>query len=443
MTRAPRHAAWLLALCALPSATRADGEAVESLSLEQSVALALENNPAVVIERERVRAADAEYGLVRSALLPKISGSVFYNRLDPDRLNPVNVPSVPNADPPELFIEESYAGVRLRQLVLDGSSWLSLGAAGDAIDAQRSSVVASQAETRYAATVAWTRLLVAENLIGVAHEAVKRQLAFEALTDALFQAGKGSRLDKLKAESQRMDAERALLNAQQVELLAQAALRRVLGSDTARPVRAQGEMPGDIAPPPDEDDVVTRAVEHNPQLGRIEAQARQASTALWAAWGAYLPELSVQASYGYRARDVGGEAGEYAAGVFLEVPIFAGLATDSAIKRAESRRREIEASRGAYLQELRLQARAALTDWRIAAESARFAQKLVELNREAAIAASALYESGKATVLDVLTAQADLTRAEGAWVQALGDVATARASVERVTGEPLPSEAQP
>lgn len=422
---------------------QAQGANVEALTLEQSIARALQSSPAIAIEAERVLGAEADYALARAALLPALSGNAYYNRLDPDRMSPVNLPAVPGGGEPELYVDEAYAGLRLRQTVLDASAWPALGAANDGIDAQRSSVAAAQAETVHAVTVAWTRLVETQSLIAVAKNSVSRQNAFAALTQALFDAGKISRLDLLKAESQRMDAERGLRAATEAEQLAQAQLRRAIGDATDRPVRADGALQRELEEPPAEATVIERAVANNPNLKRLAAQARQAEGAVWSARGAHLPEIAVQGSYGYRYRDVGGDAGEYAAGIVVEVPLFSGLATDAVVKRAESRQRELQAARRAFDEQLRLEIRQALTAWRTAVESARFASQLVEVSREAVTAAGALYESGKVTALEVLTAQADLTRAEAAHVQALGDCLKARAAVERITASATRVEGNP
>lgn len=421
----------LLSLAGAPALAQ---EEVPALTLEQAVALALEHNPAITAERERLHQVEEDYVVARAALLPKLTGTASYNRLDPNRLNPAGFATT-GATPPTLFVEEAFAGLRLRQLVIDGSSWLTLRAAGQGVDAQRSSVMASQAETVFAVSFAHTRLVEAQNMVTVAEEAVKRQAGFEALTEALYAAGKVSRLDRLKAEAQRMDAERAVVAAREAAALAQALLRRTLGVATELPVRATGDLRRPLTPSPPEAAVLASAVSRNPQLQRLAAQARQLDAAVWAARGQHFPELSLQGSYGYRLRDVGGGAGEYSAGVFLDVPLFSGLATSAAVRRAEARRRELEASRQGLENQLRVDAREALTSWRVAVESARFASKSHELNQEALAAATSLYEAGKVTALDVLTAQADLTRAESTLVQAFGDYAIAQARVARVTGE--------
>jgi outer membrane protein TolC len=174
-------------------------------------------------------------------------------------------------------------------------------------------------------------------------------------------------------------------------------------------------------------------VKWNPQLDELTTQARQAGAAKRAAWGEYLPEVSLQASYGLRYRDTDGTADEYAVGLFLEVPIFSGGAIDGQVKRMAARQRQVEAAAGAFEDQLHVEVREALTSWRVAMAHAEFAAKSVDVNREALEAAMSLYAAGDATALDVLTSQNDLTRAEGALVQALGAYAIARAEVARIT----------
>jgi outer membrane protein len=419
----------------------------EALTLAHCVAQALQHSPATAVEQARLQQANAEYDATRAGLLPKLSGTASYNRLDPDRLNPAGFVGASGAPAPTLFVEESYAGLRLRQLVIDGSTWPALVAAGDGVEAQRMNMLATRADTIFAVTVAFTRLVEAADLVTVAGEALNRQLAFETLTLAFYDAGKVSNLDKLKAESQRMEAERALHNARAAEHLAQAVLRRTMGVEMDRPIRAivQADSPPTAATgdtPPSEDATVTLALADNPQVKRLTAQVRQADGAVWAAWGEHLPELSVQATYGYRARDVGGEAGEYTASALLEVPIFSGLANDAGVRRAEARKREISGLRQAVENQVRVDVREALTSWRVATESRRVAQKSVEVNREALAAASSMYEFGKATALDVLTSQTDLSRAEAALVQANRDLAIARASLAHITGSSVAANAE-
>lgn len=91
-----------------------------------------------------------------------------------------------------------------------------------------------------------------------------------------FKADKIPRLDNLKAESQRMDAERLLVAARENETLAQVLLRRTIGVALDRPVRAIDELQRTLQAPPLEADVLVSVMMNNPQLARLVTQERQA-----------------------------------------------------------------------------------------------------------------------------------------------------------------------
>ena len=95
---------------------------------------------------------------------------------------------------------------------------------------------------------------------------------------------------------------------------------------------------------------------------------------------------------------------------------------------------QAEEARRSLALDLSAQVYDALAAWRVALSDARAAARLVETGSEAVAAAEALYRSGKVTALDVLTAQSDLARAEGAKVSAATAYALARAQLARLTG---------
>ena len=84
--------------------------------------------------------------------------------------------------------------------------------------------------------------------------------------------------------------------------------------------------------------------------------------------------------------------------------------------------------------QLELRVREGLSAWRTAMAEVEATTMRVETNRESVQAAEGLYRAGKATALDALTAQADLTRAAAELAQARAAYAAARAQVERLLG---------
>src|SRR3990172_6554859 len=60
--------------------------AVRTLMLDQCIASALENNPGLKIELEKITELENDYRIAASGLFPRVSISAYYQRLDSDRL---------------------------------------------------------------------------------------------------------------------------------------------------------------------------------------------------------------------------------------------------------------------------------------------------------------------------------------------------------------------
>lgn len=419
------------ALAAAPGAPAG----ARALTLEESLALAAERSPSSLADRERLAQAEADDQVARAALLPRVSGSAYMVELNEDRLSPLG--AAPPGAAPALYGEEAFAGLRGKWVVFDGlRGWNAHAAAERGIDAARAAVSLGAADVRLAVTQAFYRLLAAQALTVVAEGAAARQRAFEELAVALADAGRGSRVDPLRARAQRLDAERALVAAREGERAAGAQLRRAVGLDGREPVRASGALP-EPAPPPDdaaEAALAGRLHASSPDLARLDLQLAQARAARRAAHGTWFPELSIQGTYGWRARDVGGNGVEWTAGAYAEWPLLEGGAGKGAADRAAARVRELEAGRRALALAIEGDLQEALAAWRSAWAAAASTAESAEASRAALEAATALYRAGRAGALDVLSAQLDLARAEAARTQALADVAVARARAERLGG---------
>lgn len=87
-----RFALIFLVLLAFPG----PGSAVEPLTLEQCIKLALQYNPGLASERAALLEAQASYRVARAGLLPKLSANAYYDRLNADRLSPLGTAAIPS-----------------------------------------------------------------------------------------------------------------------------------------------------------------------------------------------------------------------------------------------------------------------------------------------------------------------------------------------------------
>lgn len=427
----------LVSFFAAASSLSSHAAAGERLTLSQALELALKGNPNLGAALARSSEAEADDEIASAGLLPKVVASASVNRLNEDRL------SLGSAVSSASYTRESFGGVTVRQLLFDGGrTAASKRAAQRGADAGRMGLQAAREETIYRVSQAFALALDARDTLRVADSALKRQQAFEVLTADFFKAGKTTRLDVLKAEAARLDAERVLANAQEAEKMSVASLAQAIGLSFGPTFSVEGDLPGGFREPQSEDEILREAAAHNPEVKQALLQAAQAKEGLRSAQAARYPELALQGSYGLRDRNIGGSAPEWIVGLVGTWTLYDGGALPAQSEKA--RARLIQAREAERIVELgvQTQVKEAVRAWRTALNDARAGAKLVEANSQSLKAAEVLYRSGKATALDVLTAQADLARAEGARVHAAADYAVARYAVARLVGNPMELESE-
>jgi len=410
----------------LPSPEQEKNDA-RILFLEQCIELAFENNPGLQIERERITELENDYRIASAGLYPKVTASAFYTRTNRDRVGVL---------PTMAYTEESLGQVKVKQLLYDGGKTRYNGrAASKATDAQRDSAEATRFDTVYAVSQAYYRVVEARELLRVGESARSQREAFFKLTDSYQKAGKATRIESLKAEAQLLDAERSLVQAREALRIGELILKRTIGIGVSASIAISDGLPEEFAEPGNEELMLSQMYENNPDLKKSAQFKEQARLSIEAASGAYLPEISLQGTYGYRDRDVGGSGDEWLAGVYLEWSLFEGGITRAQVGKARARFREVEWSDRAIRDQVQVDLRQALGDMRTALAFIRSSKRLVEAQDEAYKASVEFYKRGKATYFEVLTAETDLTQAKAAYVQAVGDYQASSARLDRVTGK--------
>jgi outer membrane protein len=410
-----------------PSEQTIGAETPRLLTLDQLIELALENNPGLQIERERIIELENDYRVASSGLYPRVAASASYTRVNRDRVGVL---------PQMAYTEESLELLKARQLLYDGGKTkLNSKAAAKAREAQETSTEASRLDTIFSVSQAYYQVLEAREFVRVGEDSKSQREAFFKLTDSYFRAGKATKLERLRAEAQLLDAERSLVQAREALRLSELILKKTIGVGVNAKIDIAEGLPGTFAEPGDEETLLKAARENNPDFKKIGLLKEQARMSLDSASGSYLPELSLQGTYGYRERDVGGRGDEWSAGVFLEWSLFEGGLTRGQVGKARARVREAEWSERAVIDQVQVDLSQALGDLRTALASISSSQRLVEAQDEAYKAAVEFYKRGKSTYIEVLTAETDLTQARAAYVRAVGDYQAASARLDRVTGK--------
>jgi outer membrane protein len=411
----------------------------QALSLEDCLALAHKYNPLLGASREKIRELVADYDAARSKFFPLLALGSYYQRLAPDRLPPGG--SLPAGQ--QLFSLETLNSVTGKQIIFDGlKTYYNSRAAKIGIRAQELEVQRTRDEVAFAVTEAFYRLIEAKENLKVAEETLQQRQDFAALTEAFFKAGKVTRLDSFRAQSQVSEAEQAKVEAENAARLAREILSRTLGLREEVEVGIRGQLPQQFAAAGNVKSLWQEALKNNPEIKSLDLGIEQSQASIKAARGGYFPEISLQGNAGVRHRNVGGTEPEWLFGVFMEYPFFEGGLTKAQVAKACSQKLQLLEKKRDFLNTLKVDLRTAWTDQENSRQGVVTSRQTITTNEEAYASAQTLYRYGKAIGLDVLLAQVELTSSRFTFIKYAVAYEIARARIRQLVGSGLPKPDQ-
>ena len=403
------------------------------VSLAEAVRRALDVQPAMVQARGEARNAGANKRSAWGAFLPTVSTSASASRSNQDRFDPNSTTRLPPG--------YAYSGGLNASLQLfDGfQRFANLRATSATEDAASAGLINQRYQTTFATQQAFFTALADGDLVRVAEAQLQRAKQELQIAVNKFQAGAATRSDTLTATVDLGNARLALLQAQANLATAQASLGRQIGID--RPVEA---VPDSMFPElPDTATLRSSALATAPLVSQADAQARAARAQTWSARSLYWPTLSL--SYNNSRTGVSspnlplfnGYPETFVWRFSVQWTLFNGFGREQN-QVAASVSRDVAEAQAADARRL---VNAQLTQ-QLAALTTAYAQITI-VGSTVAAATEALrvtqerYRLGAGTLLDLLTAQANMTQAEVNQVSARYNYLIARAQVEALVGHPL------
>ncbi len=260
---------------------------------------------------------------------------------------------------------------------------------------------------------AFDNVLLADSLVGVQKEALKASQDRLDKANVRFQAGAIPKFDVLRFQNEVQKAEQALVQAEGTAETAKQALNNALARPIETPFQAApiNELP---AVPDDPSNLVVAAIRSRPEVKQTQFTITSLDRLADAQNGSLRPSLVVQANYNkYIDPSPGQSTQSSTAAVTLQVPVF-----DSGITKAkvDSARKDEEQAQIGFEQLLlgiALEVRNAHTQALTAKKAYDVALDSQSLAQEALRLAQIRYDEGAGILLDVTSAQADLTAAQG------------------------------
>jgi outer membrane protein TolC len=474
MTSMQRATAIILCLPAVLCAAAAGSQ---PLTADRAVQIALEKSTTIISARAGVLDAQSGVYSAYSGVLPRVSaditrgGSKSTNQTGTQLFGSVAVPTY-QADTwnytttPQLT--GSWAVINLSAIRQLSSARSSLKASQLNVEAARS-LVAFQTRQQFYATVG------SYHLANVADAALRLARDNQRRVRALFEVGSVSRSDLLSAEVQTANSQLDSLTARQLVVNQRIALAEALAIKETE----MGELDTVLTAEPrefDEGALLGEASKARPDLKAADAELNAANMAVTAAKFAWLPYLTMSGAAQFSPKSeftqktftaVGGDSVDYAdaGGIVHRFPptsprtvipvttsgnneadqvlagriginwdIFSGLSTNARIAAARARQLRAEESRGSLFRNLEAEVHQALLSYREAVEKLAVAKSAYAAALENLKLTQQKYNVGSTTILDLNTAQVNLTRAAANQITALASIRVAEAQLNRVRG---------
>jgi len=435
----------LLIVVAAPRSQAQESGASRSITLEQAVQMALQENPVFQTSKDDADAARARLKETQSAWYPRFDFNqdftrgnnpiyVFGTKLTQRQfsagdfaLNKLNTPT-----PLDNF-QTRFSGQW--RLFDSGETWLHRRSAKRLVTAADFGTEQARQDLILEVVKSYYGVLVMKENAKAAEEAVKTAEATEHRMETMHQAGMLVDSDLLSAKvfvSQMKDRE---IQAQNTLALSEMQLAREIGLALDSPTEPAGALTEPSAPAKTIQEWMQTALQERPGLRAAELEETAMGDERKAAKAQFGPKIGLFGSTERDAVTLGGPSGtNWTAGARLDFNLFAGGAQKARLEEAaagESKaRHNVEWLRSG----VQMEVRKAFLDGNAAAQRAAAAHDAAEQAKESLRIVQNRYETGLTTVTELLRAQTAHLDAITGYLAALQDWQVARAQLERAAG---------
>jgi outer membrane protein len=435
-----------LALWARGANAQQQPQSPTSLTRQQAVSIALEKNPARKVALADTRAASAGVTEAESALLPRLGFSetatrsddpvyVFGNKLRQRRftatdfgLNVLNTP-VPYGNFGTRFdgswnIFDSFA------------SWHGINRAERTKDAADHQLDRADQEIVFRVVNSYYAILLAEKRLEVAEQAVKTAQAILDRSASRYRNGVVVESDYLAAQVRLAERNEQLIRARNDSAFARAQLASAMGSPARTDFVPAEALAEKTFPTVSLEEAEKQAVQARPDLKALRSQQAAQQQGVAMAKSAFGPRISAFADWEMDNPTfvAGGGGNNWTAGLQLQVDLFAGGAKRAELSRERALEQKIAAAAELTTNEVQLEVRRAYYDFDSARQQVNVARAAIRESQEGLRINQNRYDSGLATITDLLVAE-DATRlSQMQYWQAIYQYDTSYANLQLATG---------
>ncbi len=411
-----------------------------TLTLEDSIEIALTQNPFHLATAQRVDGARAQVREARAGFFPSLNAQGL-STLD-EKLFVLEFPSFIPGEPPqrvEMDFTRDYQLALALNLPLFTSGRLT--SSYRLADYNLKSTHESERQSRhtiiFSTKSAFFGVLLMQEYVRVAEMAIADAQKLFDFVRKQHEVGLASRFDLLRSEVRVVNMRPQVISARNNLKIMRLNLKTVLGLDLETEIELEGELlfePVELNLPT----LLETAMLGRPELAQVRFQKGMAGESYKIARSGALPTVALSGQFNWWADKLkfGSDVWQdyYTVNLVFNIPLFNGMANLARMGQAKAALNEIEFNEQGLVDRLQFEVHQAVLKVEEARESLLSQEKNVEQAQESLRIAELNFAEGLITILDIGQAQTALTQARVNYSQALFDYMMALAEVDRATG---------
>jgi len=423
----------LLLVCAIASQARAAEPDV--LTLDEALRLARANHPQLHASRAQTEVSQAKVAEAKAPLLPQVTGNASYARTTG------SFSTTTSSGTPVAGISSSNAysaGLNASELIYDfGQATGRWNASKATLRSQEENERNQVVQVAFNLRTAYYTAAAARALLKVAEETLMNQEAHLRQIQGFVEAGTRPEIDLAQARTDRANAKVQLINQQVAYDTGKALLNQAMGVERGTDYDVVDPLANEVpAEDGGTDGLLPIALKARPDLQSLARQIDAQDLTTGSIKGSYAPSLNASAGLSESGPALDSMNWGFRGLLSLNWQIFGGGITDAQMREA----RATTAVLRAQYELSRQQVRADIEQARLGVHAAKAA---IEATHEAAVnarvrlnLAEGRYQAGVGSIIELGDSQVALTAAAGQEVQAVFNLATARARLLQALGQP-------
>jgi len=411
------------------------------LSMNESIRIALEQNPNIKMVGEKINDAQQKVYLAYGSALPSVSlqGTRIMDEKVQVIQNPFALPGAPSSLELDFTMDYQY-DVRVSQPLFTGGK-IALGTlmARKGLNLVQSQYAQERNNLSFNVIQSYLGMLVSKEFLTVAEEGYNTAQEFYEISKLLYAQGMISKLDLLQTEVQAAKLLPQKTRAENGVTMAAAGLRMLLGLDSSTEIVLTDKMsynPGQY----ELDQLQAKALQNRTELKQMDISKSLSSMYVNIARSDFLPMVLLSYSYSKFGNDLDIYSDwndSYMVAVGFSYDLFKGGTRFTKVRQARIAERQVNYSYDALKAIVLFDVEQAYLRLVEAEKNILSQEKTVGQAEEAARLAKIQFREGTITNLQANQVTINLTAAKANYLQALFNYTLAEASIKKATGETL------